>query len=82
MTESRFFVLILAALSLSVALISQDVFAQQIDPDQPTVLITGSNRGIGLAFAGHYAAGAINMTANQMAPKAFAETDGGLEIDR
>jgi len=68
MTESRSSVLIAAALSLSVLLISQNVFAQRIDPDQPTVLITGSNRGIGLAFVGHYAAEGWNVIATVRAP--------------
>ena len=30
--------------------------AEGLNPDQPTVLITGSNRGIGLGFVKHYAA--------------------------
>jgi NAD(P)-dependent dehydrogenase (short-subunit alcohol dehydrogenase family) len=39
------------------------VFAQDFDAAQPTVLITGSNRGIGLAFAEHYASKGWNVIA-------------------
>lgn len=39
-----------------------------IDPDRPTVLITGSNRGIGLAFVQHYVAEGWNVLATARTP--------------
>jgi NAD(P)-dependent dehydrogenase (short-subunit alcohol dehydrogenase family) len=50
-------------------------FAQPsaIDPDQPTVLITGSNRGIGLAFARHYAREGWNVIATTRTPERASE---------
>jgi NAD(P)-dependent dehydrogenase (short-subunit alcohol dehydrogenase family) len=47
---------------------STQVLAGEIDPGQPTVLITGSNRGIGLAFAEHYAAAGWNVIATARRP--------------
>ena len=38
------------------------------DADQPTVLITGSNRGIGLGFAQHYAEAGWNVIATTRTP--------------
>ncbi len=43
--------------------------AAWIDPQQPTVLITGSNRGIGLAFVEHYLAEGWNVLATTRSPK-------------
>ena len=68
MNTSRSLVLVAAALVSSAWLIGQDALAQQIDPDQPTVLITGSNRGLGLAFARHYAAEGWNVIATTRSP--------------
>ena len=39
-----------------------------IDPDRPTVLVTGSNRGIGLAFVQHYVAEGWNVLATARTP--------------
>jgi NAD(P)-dependent dehydrogenase (short-subunit alcohol dehydrogenase family) len=39
-----------------------------LDPDRPTVLITGSNRGIGLGFATHYAESGWNVIATARNP--------------
>ncbi|UCG74300.1 MAG: SDR family oxidoreductase [Chromatiales bacterium] len=47
--------------------------AARFDPDQPTVLITGSNRGLGLEFARQYAALGWNVIATCRRPKAAAE---------
>ena len=40
-----------------------------IDPDRPTVLITGSNRGIGLAFVRHYVNDGWNVLATARSPE-------------
>ncbi len=40
-----------------------------IDPDNPTVMVTGSNRGIGLAFVTHYAAEGWNVLATARSPE-------------
>jgi len=45
----------------------------EFDPAQPTALITGSNRGIGLAFVAHYAAADWNVIATARAPAAATE---------
>lgn len=68
MTESRVSVLVMAALALSALFVAQDALAQRIDPNRPTVLVTGSNRGIGLAFARHYAAEGWNVIATARSP--------------
>ena len=39
-----------------------------IDPDRPTVLVTGANRGIGLAFVRHYVGAGWNVLATARAP--------------
>lgn len=44
-----------------------------IDPDRPTVLVTGSNRGIGLAFVRHYVDAGWNVLATARAPERAAE---------
>lgn len=43
--------------------------AAEFDLDRPTVLITGSNRGIGLAFAQYYAAEGWNVIATARRPE-------------
>jgi len=68
MNTPRFFVLATAVLALGTLLSAQDTLAQTLDPDQPTVLITGSNRGLGLAFARHYAAEGWNVIATTRSP--------------
>jgi len=40
----------------------------RIDPERPTVLVTGANRGIGLAFAEHYVAAGWNVLAAVRTP--------------
>ena len=47
--------------------------AGSIDPDRSTVLITGSNRGIGLAFAQHYVAAGWNVLATTRTPERATE---------
>ena len=47
--------------------------AQSVDASQPTVLITGSNRGIGLAFAEYYAAAGWNVIATARSPERAEE---------
>ncbi len=69
MNRSRFSAAFAAALVLSTWLVAQDALAQRIDPSQPTVLVTGSNRGIGLAFASHYAAEGWNVIATTRSPE-------------
>jgi NAD(P)-dependent dehydrogenase (short-subunit alcohol dehydrogenase family) len=44
-----------------------------LDPDQPTVLITGANRGIGLEFARQFAARGYNVIATARDPAAADE---------
>jgi NAD(P)-dependent dehydrogenase (short-subunit alcohol dehydrogenase family) len=62
--------------------------AQHIDASQPTVLITGSNRGIGLAFAEHYAAAGWNVIATARSPEdadelqALAAQDENVVIEQ
>ena len=46
---------------------------QRLDPAQPTVLITGSNRGIGFGFVQHYAAAGWNVIATARSPESAAE---------
>jgi NAD(P)-dependent dehydrogenase (short-subunit alcohol dehydrogenase family) len=45
----------------------------EFDPAQPTTLITGSNRGIGLAFVEYYAAADWNVIATARTPTAATE---------
>jgi NAD(P)-dependent dehydrogenase (short-subunit alcohol dehydrogenase family) len=47
--------------------------AGEIDPARPTVLVTGSNRGIGFAFVEHYAAAGWNVIATARRPESAAE---------
>jgi NAD(P)-dependent dehydrogenase (short-subunit alcohol dehydrogenase family) len=46
--------------------------AGTIDPERPTMLVTGSNRGIGLAFADHYARAGWNVIATARSPAGAA----------
>ena len=48
-------------------------FAQGFDVAQPTVLITGSNRGLGFAFAEHYAKRGWNVIATTRSPESAKE---------
>ena len=50
-----------------------ETLAAGFDTEQPTVLITGSNRGIGLAFAQHYAAAGWNVIATARKPESAQE---------
>lgn len=58
-----------------------------LDPDRSTVLITGSNRGIGLAFVTHYLEAGWNVLATTRSPDratelhALAETNEHLIIE-
>ena len=55
--------------SIATALLTLSIGqAAWIDPQQPTVLITGSNRGIGLAFVEHYLAEGWNVLATTRSP--------------
>jgi len=47
--------------------------AASIDADRPTVLVTGANRGIGLAFAQHYTSAGWNVIAAVRTPARAAE---------
>ena len=60
-------------LILVTALAAGAAQAGSIDPDRSTVLITGSNRGIGLAFAQHYVTAGWNVLATVRTPKRAAE---------
>ena len=68
MNTSRLIAVAAAVLVASAWPLAHDARAQQVDPDRPTVLITGSNRGLGLAFARHYAAEGWNVIATARAP--------------
>ena len=63
----------LASLLLAGALPLPGALAQPLDPEQPTVLITGSNRGIGYAFAEHYASLGWNVIATTRSPDEATE---------
>lgn len=55
--------------SIATALLTLSIGqAAWIDPQQPTVLVTGSNRGIGLAFVEHYLAEGWNVLATTRSP--------------
>jgi len=66
---SSFLLLIYATVGLA----SEDAGLRNFDPQQPTVLITGSNRGIGLAFARHYANAGWNVIATARKPEKATE---------
>jgi len=67
-TANRIATVIIFGISIWLGLTVPVALAQSIDPEQPTVLITGSNRGIGLAFARHYAAAGWNVIATARSP--------------
>ncbi|HSG64039.1 MAG TPA: SDR family oxidoreductase [Gammaproteobacteria bacterium] len=73
MTCRRIHPLLILGAALLAILGSAAALAQRIDPSQPTVLITGSSRGIGLAFAEHYAAAGWNVIATARAPQSADE---------
>ena len=50
--------------------------AGSVEPGKPTVLITGSNRGIGLGFATHYAGAGWNVIASTRSPGRADELNG------
>ena len=50
-----------------------------VDPDRPTVLVTGSNRGIGLAFVQHYIAQGWNVLATARTPSRADELNALAE---
>lgn len=58
----------LAVASCATAASDNQSVATALDPDQPTVLITGSNRGIGLALTRHYAEAGWNVIATTRKP--------------
>lgn len=63
------FLLLLIAVPMPVAA----GYAQDFDAAQPTVLITGSNRGLGLAFTEHYAKRGWNVIATTRSPESAKE---------
>ena len=54
---------------IGLGVLSTGAYAQ-FDPGQPTLLITGANRGIGLEFVNQYAAKGWNIIATARNPKA------------
>ena len=70
-TVRPFFRLFLVA-NLLLACLTGAAWAE-FDPAQPTALITGSNRGIGLAFVEHYAAAGWNVIAAARTPARASE---------
>lgn len=66
-TQARRFLTIIVCVWLGLG--AAGAIAQAIDSSLPTVLITGSNRGIGLAFAQHYAGAGWNVIATARSPE-------------
>jgi NAD(P)-dependent dehydrogenase (short-subunit alcohol dehydrogenase family) len=64
---------ITAVLFLALVLSVQAVWADEFRADAPTVLITGSNRGIGLEFVRQYAEGGWNVIATCRSPQKAEE---------
>ena len=62
--------------ALTIAFGGQNVNASGLNPDSPTVLITGSNRGIGLAFVEHYADKGWNVLATCRNPDTADDLQG------
>ena len=59
----------LSACTLSLLLVNASAFAAGVsDPDSPTILLTGSNRGVGLALAREFAAQGWNVIATCRTP--------------
>ena len=72
--SSRFFYRLLLCGSIVITLVVSSVGqTSSIDPRQPTVLITGSNRGIGLAFVKYYLAEGWNVLATTRSPNGASE---------
>ena len=67
---------ITAVLFLALVLSVQAVWAVEFRADAPTVLITGSNRGIGLEFVRQYAEGGWNVIATCRSPQKAEELNG------
>jgi NAD(P)-dependent dehydrogenase (short-subunit alcohol dehydrogenase family) len=61
------------AIVLTGLILLADAGAAQLDPAQPTILITGSNRGLGLEFARQYAALDWNVIATCRDPDSAEE---------
>jgi NAD(P)-dependent dehydrogenase (short-subunit alcohol dehydrogenase family) len=61
------------AIVLTGLILLADAGAAQLDPEQPTILITGSNRGLGLEFARQYAALDWNVIATCRDPDSAKE---------
>jgi NADPH:quinone reductase-like Zn-dependent oxidoreductase len=64
---------LLALLAALVATVPTPAAAAVKDPDSPTILITGSNRGVGLALAREYADKGWNVIATSRRPKEAKE---------
>ena len=60
--------LLIVSISILLTWVSVTPAAAGLDADRPTVLITGSNRGIGLGFVKHYAAEGWNVIATCRKP--------------
>lgn len=75
-------------LGLLLLLHIQMLYAAEFEADAPTVLITGSNRGLGLEFARQYAAKGWNVIASCRNPRkadalqALAESHAQVAIER
>jgi NAD(P)-dependent dehydrogenase (short-subunit alcohol dehydrogenase family) len=61
-------VLLLVAIAAAALVTARETRGIELDPARPTVLITGSNRGIGLGFASHYAQDGWNVIATARNP--------------
>ena len=60
-------------LVVALCIVAGSAQAASIDPARQTVLITGSNRGIGLAFARHYVGAGWNVIATARSPESAEE---------
>ena len=63
----------LAAMMVAMLPAGSALAASGLDADRPTVLITGSNRGIGLGFVEYYAAAGWNVIATARKPAAAVD---------
>ena len=68
-TQTRAFRKLWLVLLVTLAGITSTVYAGTINEDKPTVLITGANRGIGLAFVEHYVGEGWNVIATARSPE-------------
>jgi NAD(P)-dependent dehydrogenase (short-subunit alcohol dehydrogenase family) len=81
------FVVTLAITSATSGQTVSDSRDAAVDSDRPTVLITGSNRGIGLGFVSHYAAAGWNVIATTRNPsdasalQSLAQTSANISIE-